>query len=63
MIQIDSEHSASIQMADIAAGISRELRKRTSLVNLVRSFDYMTYNGVRPNETTAAGHEKALNTT
>jgi hypothetical protein len=55
-----SEKSVPIQVADIAAGIARELWSRNSLVHLVRRFVYITYNGQRLSENIAASHEKSF---
>jgi hypothetical protein len=54
--EVDSADSREIQAADIAAGITRELWYRDSLVNLVRHFDCVFLNGMRLSETTAAAH-------
>ena len=51
---IDSKDSYFVQAADFAAGIVTEIWERETLVQVVRSFDYVTYNGKRIGETDAA---------
>ncbi len=51
---IDSKDSYFVQAADFAAGIVTELWERETLVQVVRSFDYTTYNGKRIGEMDAA---------
>jgi hypothetical protein len=51
---IDSKDSYFVQAADFAAGIVTELWERETLVQVVRSFDYVTYNGKRIGEIDAA---------
>jgi hypothetical protein len=51
---IDSKDSYFIQAADIAAGIVTQLWERETLVQVVRTFDYVTYNGKRIGEMDAA---------
>jgi hypothetical protein len=55
--ELISTESVPIQAADIAASLAREIWKRSSLVQLVRRFEYVTYNGERLSEIRAAMHE------
>lgn len=55
--ELISTESVPIQAADIAASLAREIWKRNSLVQLVRRFEYVTYNGGRLSEIRAAMHE------
>jgi hypothetical protein len=50
---IDSKDSFFVQAADIAAGLAKAICERKSLVELVRLFDYVTYNGQRLSEDAA----------
>ena len=58
--ELVSTDSIPIQVADIAAGIARELWLRNSLVHLVRCFEYVTYNGQRLSENEAASHQRLI---
>ena len=60
LIEIDSAFSLDIQIADIAAGIARQIWHQTNLVTLVRHFDYVTYNSKRLSEAKAAACEDTL---
>jgi hypothetical protein len=60
LVEIRSAESLPIQAADIAAGIARELWRRSSLVHLVAHFEYVTYNGRRLSEDEAAWCQKIL---
>jgi|SRR5579871_212472 len=51
---IDSKDSYFVQAADFAAGIVTEILERETLVQVARSFDYVTYNGKRIGEMDAA---------
>lgn len=51
---IDSRDSFFIQAADIAAGIVRVIWEQHTLAHVVRTFEYVTYNGKRIGESDAA---------
>jgi hypothetical protein len=46
-LQIESRESYFGQAADIAAGIASHLFERTGLMEIVSSFEYVSYNGTR----------------
>jgi len=50
---VDSGDSFFVQAADIAAGIVTALWNRSTLAEVVRTFDYVTYNGRRIGESEA----------
>jgi hypothetical protein len=58
--EVESSESPLIQAADIAAGIARQIWAREGLCQLVRSFDYVVYNGERQSEQSASSAEKRL---
>lgn len=53
LTELDSKDSFLVQAADFAAGIARETWSRNSILHLVDTFDYVTYNGRRISETDA----------
>jgi hypothetical protein len=60
LIEVDSAKSPPIQAADIAASIARELWRQNSLVQVVRHFEYVTYNGERISEDKAAWCQRVI---
>ena len=58
--ELVSSESIPLQAADIAAAIARRLWERSSLVAVVRAFEYVTYNGERLSEDQAAWYQKIL---
>lgn len=63
LIELVSVESVPIQAADIAASIARELWHRQSLPDLVRRFEYVTFNGERLSEDRASGYEAIFKAT
>lgn len=59
--ELDSRNSPRIQAADWAVAIARELWYRSSLVQVVSAFEYVTYNGRRISESDATEHQNRLN--
>lgn len=57
---IDSQDSPFVQAADIAAGLVRGLWTHGGLTDVVRRFDYVTYNGTRLSESDAARIQRSL---